>query len=120
VGTRLTRPLIAVQSIQPFVFVGDYVPGDKTVQEYRNLYKICSTAFLILGILVMVWLLQIFSETPEFNWYKYFTLVEDGQLTHHSMSDNQSANKPDEIDLRKYNNIVSSVSETDQPASFQP
>lgn len=31
----------------------------------------------------MVWLLETFSETPEFNFYKYFTLTENGILTNH-------------------------------------
>jgi hypothetical protein len=39
---------------------------------------------LLVGVLTMVWLLEIFSETPEFNFYKYFTLTENGLLTHHS------------------------------------
>ena len=66
------------------VGLGDYVPGDKTIQDYRHLYKLCSTAYLIVGVLVMVWLLEIFSGVPEFNLYQYFTLAKDGELTHHS------------------------------------
>jgi hypothetical protein len=31
----------------------------------------------------MVWLLEIFSETPEFNLYQLFTLTKDGILTSH-------------------------------------
>jgi hypothetical protein len=65
------------------VGLGDYVPGDNEVQQHRHLYKIFSIMYLIVGVLVMVWLLEIFSQTPEFNFYKYFTLSKDGILTHH-------------------------------------
>ncbi|CAF0797473.1 unnamed protein product [Brachionus calyciflorus] len=65
------------------VGLGDYVPGDSEIQQNRHTYKIFSTMYLIIGVLVMVWLLQIYSETPEFNLYKYFTLTKDGILTHH-------------------------------------
>jgi hypothetical protein len=47
------------------------------------MYKIFSIIYLIVGVMVMVWLLQVFSETPEFNFYKYFTLTKDGILTSH-------------------------------------
>ena len=65
------------------VGLGDYVPGDAEYQEYRHLYKICSIVYLLMGVLTMVWLLEVFSATPEFNFYKYFTLTENGILTHH-------------------------------------
>lgn len=65
------------------VGLGDYVPGDKSVQEHRHLYKICSTVYLIIGVLIMVWLLELFSEIPEFNLYQYFTLSKGGDLIHH-------------------------------------
>lgn len=65
------------------VGLGDYVPGDDIQQNHRHLYKIFSTLYLILGVTSMVWLLQIFSETPEFNLYKYFSLSKDAILTSH-------------------------------------
>ena len=65
------------------VGLGDYVPGESEDQQYRHLYKLGSTVYLITGVMVMVWLLQIFSETPEFNIYEHFTLVKDGLLTRH-------------------------------------
>lgn len=65
------------------VGLGDYVPGDDIQQRHRHLYKICSTLYLIVGVTAMVWLLQIFSETPEFNLYKYFSLSKDAILTSH-------------------------------------
>ena len=65
------------------VGLGDYVPGDEIQQNHRHLYKIFSTLYLILGVTSMVWLLQIFSETPEFNLYKYFSLSKDAILTSH-------------------------------------
>ncbi|RNA39919.1 potassium channel subfamily K member 1-like [Brachionus plicatilis] len=65
------------------VGLGDYVPGDSDLQNNRHLYKIFSTLYLIIGVMIVVWLLQIYSETPEFNFYKFFTLSKDGILTHH-------------------------------------
>lgn len=65
------------------VGLGDYVPGDDIYQSHRHFYKICSTLYLIIGVTAMVWLLQIFSETPEFNLYKYFSLNKDAILTSH-------------------------------------
>lgn len=65
------------------VGLGDYVPGDSTEQKNRHLYKIFSTLYLIVGVTSMVWLLQIFSETSEFNLYKYFSLSKDAILTSH-------------------------------------
>lgn len=65
------------------VGLGDYVPGDSEPQQHRHLYKIFSTLYLVVGVMVMVWLLEIYSETPEFNLYKYFTLSKGGILTHH-------------------------------------
>jgi potassium channel subfamily K protein 1 len=65
------------------VGLGDYVPGDSDTQEHRHLYKIFSVLYLIIGVATMVWLLEIFSATPEFNFYKYITLTKDGVLTSH-------------------------------------
>jgi hypothetical protein len=65
------------------VGLGDYVPGDSTEQKHRHMYKIFSTIYLIIGVTAMVWLLQIFSETPDFNLYKYFSLSKDAILTSH-------------------------------------
>ena len=63
--------------------MGDYVPGESQTQNNRHFYKIASTIYLLVGVTVMVWLLQIFSETPEFNLYQLFTLTKDGILTSH-------------------------------------
>lgn len=65
------------------VGLGDYVPGESQTQNNRHFYKIASTIYLLVGVTVMVWLLQIFSETPEFNLYQLFTLTKDGILTSH-------------------------------------
>ena len=65
------------------VGLGDYVPGDSGEQSHRHLYKIFSTAYLIFGVMIMVWTLEIFSQIPEFNIYKLFSLSKDGILTSH-------------------------------------
>lgn len=81
------------------VGLGDYVPGERQGQENLHFYKIASTLYLIIGVTVMVWLLQIFSETPEFNIYKYFTLAEDGQLTKHQIIKQNNHNNCQETQL---------------------
>ena len=65
------------------VGLGDYIPGDSEEQSYRHLYKICTTAYLIIGVTIMVWIIQVFSEIPELNMYKYFTLIKNGMLISH-------------------------------------
>ena len=73
------------------VGLGDYVPGDSEAQSHRHLYKICSIMYLIVGVMVMVWLLEIFSQTPELNFYKYFSLSKDGILTNHQDTMHQAS-----------------------------
>ena len=65
------------------VGLGDYVPGDSGEQSNLHLYKIISTAYLLFGVLIMVWNLEIFSQIPEFNVYRWFSLSKDGILTSH-------------------------------------
>jgi potassium channel subfamily K protein 1 len=76
------------------VGLGDYVPGDGVIQDHRHFYKLCSTAYLIIGVLIMVWLLEIFSEIPEFNLYRFVTLAKDGErsLTNHPAVRRNSSN----------------------------
>ncbi|XP_077991340.1 potassium channel subfamily K member 1-like [Glandiceps talaboti] len=46
--------------------LGDYIPGEHP-QDYRNLYKVCVVAYLILGLICMVLLVELIVQIPEFN-----------------------------------------------------
>jgi hypothetical protein len=65
------------------VGLGDYVPGDSQSQSNRHLYKIFSTLYLLFGVLVVFWLVEIYSETPEFNFYRYVTRMPENILFRH-------------------------------------
>lgn len=59
------------------VGLGDFVPGDRVDQTHRRLYKVVSTIYLMCGVMVMVWLIQVFGKTAEFNLYKYFKFDDE-------------------------------------------
>jgi len=80
------------------VGLGDYVPGDSGETNHLHLYKIISTAYLIFGVLIMVWNLEIFSQIPEFNIYKWFSLSKDGILTNHKTIVHSAAATSDTYD----------------------
>ena len=65
------------------VGLGDYVPGDSLEHQGSHLYKIASTVYLLVGVMIMIWLTELFSQTPQFNFYKYVSLMKDGLLTSH-------------------------------------
>lgn len=71
------------------VGLGDYVPGDSGEQKHRHLYKIFSTVYLIVGVFVMVWNLEIFSQIPELNVYRWFSLDKDAILMIHTRMENK-------------------------------
>ncbi|XP_066281916.1 potassium channel subfamily K member 1-like [Branchiostoma lanceolatum] len=51
------------------VGLGDYVPGEHIMQNQRDLYKICSTIYLVFGLAVMLLVLDNASRFPEFRAY---------------------------------------------------
>ncbi|KAK2703307.1 hypothetical protein QYM36_018222 [Artemia franciscana] len=59
------------------VGLGDYIPGDSPYQQYRSLYKILTTIYLLFGLVVMVLILNIFYEIPELNFGNMFLLKSD-------------------------------------------
>ena len=101
------------------VGLGDYVPGDSATTSHIHLYKIISTAYLLIGVLVMVWLLQIYSETPEFNFYKYFTLVKDGILTSHKDTTHTASNKGQTYMSTELNNPISGLDIVASAGTYQ-
>nr|XP_046258426.1 potassium channel subfamily K member 1b [Scatophagus argus] len=45
--------------------LGDYVPGEAVNQKFRELYKVCITVYLILGLIVMLVVLETFCELQQ-------------------------------------------------------
>lgn len=52
--------------------LGDFIPGDDPSQQYRQLYKICTTIYLLIGLVGMMLLLTIFYEIPQLNFGHLF------------------------------------------------
>lgn len=47
--------------------LGDFIPGDDSQQKYRDVYKIATTIYLLLGLIGMMLLLSVFYEIPQLN-----------------------------------------------------
>lgn len=47
--------------------LGDFIPGDDPTQQYREVYKIGTTIYLIIGLIGMMLLLTVFYEIPQLN-----------------------------------------------------
>lgn len=52
--------------------LGDFIPGDDPGQQYRQLYKICTTIYLLIGLVGIMLLLTIFYEIPQLNFGHLF------------------------------------------------
>ncbi|XP_043212872.1 potassium channel subfamily K member 6-like, partial [Amphibalanus amphitrite] len=59
------------------VGLGDYVPGDRPGQQYRPLYKVAITGYLLVGLVMMMWLLTVFAEIPQLNFGIWFLHQSD-------------------------------------------
>jgi potassium channel subfamily K protein 1 len=102
------------------VGLGDYVPGESHDQNNLHFYKIASIAYLLVGVTVMVWLLEIFSETPEFNLYQLFTLTKDGILTSHRDTVHMAKKSPADSSSQVINSdIKKSKTERTSPVTYQ-
>lgn len=53
--------------------LGDYIPGDSSEQQYRSLYKIATTFYLLLGLIGLILVLTIFYDIPQLNLGQLFT-----------------------------------------------
>jgi potassium channel subfamily K protein 1 len=57
--------------------LGDYIPGEDANQMYRPLYKICTTLYLFIGLVLMLLLVANIYDIPELNLGHYFYLRSD-------------------------------------------
>ncbi|XP_070179980.1 potassium channel subfamily K member 1-like isoform X2 [Littorina saxatilis] len=57
--------------------LGDFVPGDNADQPHRALYKVATTVYLLLGLLMMMTTLSVLYEIPELNLGFHFYLKND-------------------------------------------
>ncbi|XP_071079358.1 potassium channel subfamily K member 1-like isoform X1 [Haliotis cracherodii] len=60
------------------VGLGDYIPGDNWQQHYRALYKVATTGYLLLGLIMMMLLVAVVYDIPELNIGFHFYLKSDG------------------------------------------
>nr|KAG5700869.1 hypothetical protein BaRGS_012276 [Batillaria attramentaria] len=57
--------------------LGDYIPGDTTNQPHRALYKVSTTVYLLLGLLMMMVVLSVLYDIPELNLGFHFYMKSD-------------------------------------------
>ncbi|CAE1273487.1 KCNK1 [Acanthosepion pharaonis] len=57
--------------------LGDYIPGDNPDQKYRAVYKVATTGYLVLGVIMMMLTLTVMYEIPELNLGFHFYLKSD-------------------------------------------
>ncbi|XP_063534569.1 potassium channel subfamily K member 6-like isoform X1 [Cydia strobilella] len=56
--------------------LGDYIPGDSPGQEYRPLYKVATTFFLLAGLTFLMLTLTVFYDIPQLNLSTVFSSVK--------------------------------------------
>lgn len=70
--------------------LGDYIPNDGVTQEYRSLYKICITCYLICGLIAMMLALTVFYDIPQLNLGQLFTENSNGETEKLRLSGNSA------------------------------
>ncbi|XP_031636662.1 potassium channel subfamily K member 1-like isoform X2 [Contarinia nasturtii] len=53
--------------------LGDYIPGDDPDIDYRSIYKIGTTCYLIMGLIAVMLTLNVFYDIPQLNLGQLFT-----------------------------------------------
>ncbi|XP_078726435.1 potassium channel subfamily K member 1-like [Lampetra fluviatilis] len=73
------------------VGLGDYVPGEADRQPSRELYKVCVTVYLLLGLVSMLLVLETFCELPQM---RRLTAVFHPQWEPPSLPEQQQQQQP--------------------------
>ncbi|XP_076442972.1 potassium channel subfamily K member 6-like isoform X2 [Babylonia areolata] len=58
--------------------LGDFIPGDNAEQPHRALYKVATTVYLLLGLLMMMVLISVVYDIPELNLGLHFHPTRPG------------------------------------------
>lgn len=53
--------------------LGDFIPGDDPAQANRSLYKVATTAYLIVGLVALMLCLTVFYDIPQLNLGQLFS-----------------------------------------------
>ncbi|XP_059483070.1 potassium channel subfamily K member 6-like isoform X2 [Neocloeon triangulifer] len=63
--------------------LGDYIPGDAPNQQYRPLYKVLTTIYLLFGLTLAMLVLTVFGGIPELHMGHLFDLNSDDLTMDH-------------------------------------
>ncbi|KAK2162923.1 hypothetical protein LSH36_89g00039 [Paralvinella palmiformis] len=74
--------------------LGDYIPGDDMNQTHRPLYKICTTFYLFIGLVMMMLTLANIYEVPELNiGYHFYMRSDEDEGERMSLRNNEPVKK---------------------------
>ncbi|XP_012161088.1 potassium channel subfamily K member 1 [Ceratitis capitata] len=70
--------------------LGDYIPGEGVTIDNRSMYKIFISAYLVCGLIAMMFVLTIFYDIPQLNLGQLFTESTSGETEKLRLSGNNT------------------------------